>query len=127
MNINYSLLQQRSHIQPVSDAQKNLRIAQELQSLARLQTQEIGYLNQYDQLFRYVSLVLLEAGYELTNHQPHQVLKMICTLYCSEREVEAMIKHRHALKKRMAFEVLPAMQDVLAQCISRITQYITSL
>lgn len=117
MNINYSLLQQRVQIQPIDDAQKKLRMTQEVQSLARLKTQDVSYLNQYDQLFRYVSLALLKAGYDLTKHQPHQVLKAICALYCSEREVEAMIKHRHALKKRMAFDVLPEMQETLTQCI----------
>lgn len=117
MHINYSLLKQRAQIQPICDAQKKQRILQEHQSLERLKVQGYSYLNQYDQLFRYISLVVLEAGYDLTNHQPHQVLKMICSLYCPEIEVEAMIKHRHALKKRMVFDVFAVEQKTLTQCI----------
>lgn len=117
MNLDYSILQQREQIQLISGEKKAIRLQQEQQHLNRLKAQENGYLNQYDQLFRYVNLALLDAGYDLTNHQPHQVLKAVCLQYGSVSEVNEMVQHRHALKKRITFDVLPTAQQTLTLCV----------
>jgi len=93
-------LQSMGRIVRIHPMQMNQRIDQEVSSLLRLKRCESSYLNQYDQLFRLVSIWLLIEGYDLTNHQPHQVLKMVCLLNCSDRNIEKMIEQRHLLKKQ---------------------------
>lgn len=71
----------------------------EQRSLDRLQRlPSRTYLQEYDLLFRYVSLWLVEQGYELTNKQPHRVLTQVCEQFMSHPQVQEVIKCRHALK-----------------------------
>ena len=70
-------------------------------SLKRLQQQPASYLNHYDQLFRHVSLWLLQHGYNLTDYQPHQSLMLVTRQWACEQQLRLMIKRRHALKKRL--------------------------
>ena len=71
-------LLQMKRIQSVSQLQVELRYQQEMNSLSRLCQQKSSYLNRYDQLFRYITLWLLQHGYDLTDYQPHQTLKAVC-------------------------------------------------
>ena len=56
------------------------------------------YLQEYDVLFRRVSLWLLDQGYTLSNYQPHQVLVQVCALFAPREKVRVMVGCRHALK-----------------------------
>ena len=100
-------LQQQGRIQAISVAEANQRFMHEQHSLCRLQQRNASYLNDYDQLFRLISMWLLQQGYDLTNLQPHQVLKAICHFYCPELQIEQVIQHRHVLKKGMTTDVSP--------------------
>lgn len=101
-------LQQSQHIQPVDSVTALPLIQQEKASLKRLQQQPSSFLNQYDQLFRYVSLWLLQQGYSLTSYQPHQTLLQITTLWGCQEQIRFVIKRRHYLKKRINLQ--PASQ-----------------
>ena len=72
-NILLGLIQQQ-RLKVISASQQQLRLSNEIQSLAQLKSRSEGFLNAYDQLFRYISIWLLIRGYDLTNNQPHQVL-----------------------------------------------------
>ena len=56
------------------------------------------YLQDYDLLFRHVSLWLSTQGYELTNKQPHLVLAKVCGQLAPRTSVGEVIRCRHALK-----------------------------
>ena len=88
---------EKKHIRSI-DAQR-LRQLHELMTLKKLQHRKQSYLNDYDQLFRYVTLWLLQQGYDLTQHEPHQVLKSICLFHCPDVDIQGFIQHRHQLKK----------------------------
>ena len=92
---------EKKRIRSIDAQQLQQRQQQELMSLKRLQQCKSNYLNDYDQLFRYVTLWLLQQGYDLTNHEPHQVLKSICLFYRSDVDIQGFIQHRHQLKKGM--------------------------
>jgi hypothetical protein len=71
----------------------------ELQSLFRLQKKEPkGYLTNYDILFRYVSIWLLQQGYVLTNTNPHVVLRELCSCFIDNCIISEIISSRHHLK-----------------------------
>jgi hypothetical protein len=71
----------------------------EQRSLDRLQRlPSRTYLQEYDLLFRYVSLWLVEQGYELTNKQPHQVLAQVCEQFASREQVKEIVRCRHEFK-----------------------------
>ena len=108
-------LQQQGRIQAITVVEANQRFIDEQHGLCRLQQRDPGYLNHYDQLFRLISMWLLQQGYELTNLQPHQVLKAICHFYCPELQIEQVIQHRHALKKGMTTDVSPTTWHQLRQ------------
>ncbi|MDQ9021829.1 hypothetical protein RFI02_12005 [Acinetobacter sichuanensis] len=95
-----SNLHQIGRIVPVHPTQMNQRIDDEIVSLNRLQQRNPCYLNQYDQLFRLITVWLLTQGYDLTNYQPHQVLKAVCLLNCPDWDIEKVIEQRHLLKKQ---------------------------
>lgn len=88
-------------IEPVSALDAQQLTLKEHQSLAQLQCKPSGFLNQYDQLFRYVALWLLQRGYALTDHQPHQSLLCINQQWACEQQINNVIKRRHQLKKRL--------------------------
>lgn len=94
-------LQQKQQIEPVSRVAALSCIQQEQASLKRLQQQPGSFLNQYDQLFRYVSLWLLQQGYVLTGHQPHQALLQVTAQWACSQQIRSMINSRHRLKKRI--------------------------
>ncbi|UOQ76527.1 hypothetical protein MUN84_18615 [Hymenobacter sp. 5516J-16] len=72
---------------------------QEQRSIERLLARpRRTYLQEYDLLFRYVSLWLLERGYVLTGYQPHQVLMRVCCQHISPALVKEVVQSRHALK-----------------------------
>ena len=106
---NIQLQQQRLVI--LSDSRLlNMRLQQEKQALQRLQQQSTDYLNQYDQLFRLLSLMLLSQKFDLTNHQPHQVLKNTLEHLFPNIDVYRVVQQRHRLKKRLTTK-----QDAVAQ------------
>ena len=71
----------------------------EQRSFERLQRLPVRtYLQEYDLLFRYVSLWLVEQGYELTNKQPHQILARVCEQFVPAGQVQEVIRCRHQLK-----------------------------
>jgi hypothetical protein len=90
---------EKKRIKAIDAQHTNQRQQQEITSLEQLQQRPVSYLNDYDQLFRYVALWLLQQGYDLTNHEPHQVLKSICLLNRPYMDVQVLIQHRHQLKK----------------------------
>ncbi len=109
-------LQKQGRICSITTVQMPQRLAQEQQSLNRLQQCESSYLNVYDQLFRLVSIWLLQQGYDLTNFQPHQVLKMVCCVHFPDLAIESMVQHRHELKKGQSEEVSKAAWADLQHC-----------
>lgn len=100
-NILLGLIQQQ-RLKVISASQQQLRLSTEIQRLAQLKSRSEGFLNAYDQLFRYISIWLLIRGYDLTNNQPHQVLKAVCILNCSNWEIDKIIYQRHQLKKKLS-------------------------
>ena len=110
------LLQQQQRIIQINPVQQKFRILAEVQSLNKLQKQVSSYLNDYDQLFRLVSIWLLVRGYDLTNYQPHQVLKAVSLLQCASCEIERMIQIRHQLKKGGSFTVDQVSATDLKHC-----------
>lgn len=110
------LLEQQQRIIRVDQMQKKQRISEEIQNFTRLQEKVSGYLNLYDQLFRLITIWLLERGYDLTNYQPHQVLKGVCLLHCSDCDLERVIQLRHQLKKGMLFSVYSDCAEDLQHC-----------
>ncbi|HQZ59670.1 MAG TPA: hypothetical protein PLQ39_08280 [Acinetobacter sp.] len=115
-------LQQQGRICRIDAVQKAQRLAQEQHSLVRLQQRESSYLNVYDQLFRLVSIWLLQQGYDLTNFQPHQVLKMVCRVHFSTLAIESMVQHRHELKKGQTQAVSKAAWADLQHCYQYFSQ-----
>jgi hypothetical protein len=94
MHLTY--LHQTGHLLPATDAAYWQR---EQRALAALQRQpQPTYLQQYDLLFRWVSLWLLQRGYRLSGHQPHQVLARVCEQFASAELVRGLVRGRHALK-----------------------------
>lgn len=109
--------QQQDHrIVAISVWMQQKRIEEEQYRLLKLQRECPDYLNLYDQLFRLVTLWLLEQGFDLTNHQPHQVLKVICRLYCPTLSIDLMVQHRHQLKKGFIRQVAVSELQTLQQC-----------
>lgn len=92
-------LLQMKRIQSVSQLQVELRYQQEMNSLSRLCQQKSSYLNRYDQLFRYITLWLLQHGYDLTDYQPHQTLKAVCLSHFPNWDIEEVVRQRHLLKR----------------------------
>lgn len=86
----YQLLE-KNRIKEINAQHAKQRQQQELMSLKQLQQRQPTYLNDYDQVFRYVALWLLQQGYDLTNHEPHQVLKNICLFHRPYVDVEGLI------------------------------------
>lgn len=73
--------------------------AHEQRALAALmRVRHRTYLQEYDVLFRRVSLWLLDQGYILSNYQPHQVLIQVCALFAPREKAREMVGCRHALK-----------------------------
>ena len=91
--------QNMGRLVPIHPTQMNQRIDEEISGFVRLKQRYPSYLNQYDQLFRLVTVWLLVQGYDLTNYQPHQVLKAVCLLNCPDWGIEQIIEQRHLLKK----------------------------
>ena len=82
-------LQQSGHL--LTSCDNDIR-KQEQRVLARLQhIPKPTFLQEYDQLFRWVSLWLLDHGYRLSNLQPHQVLALVCEQFATRAEVREMI------------------------------------
>lgn len=92
---------EKNRIQSLDTQHLQRRQQQELMSLKQLQQRQPNYLNDYDQLFRYETLWLLQQGYDLTPHEPHQVLKNVCLFHLPDVDIQSLIKHRHQLKKGM--------------------------
>lgn len=92
---------EKKRIQSLDAKHLQRRQQQELMSLKQLQQRQPNYLNDYDLLFRYVTLWLLQQGYDLTHHEPHQVLKSVCLFHRPDVDVQSLIQHRHQLKKGM--------------------------
>ncbi len=115
-NILLGLIQQQ-RLKVISASQQQLRLSTEIQSLAQLKSRSEGFLNAYDQLFRYISIWLLIRGYDLTNNQPHQVLKAVCILNCSNWEIDKIIYQRHQLKKKLSTLVNQATYLELQYCL----------
>lgn len=96
-------LQRDKRIKPVSQTH-DLRL-QETLSLRRLRAARSlidprsVYINAYDRLFRHISLTLLSHNCALSDHQPHQTLRSIASLYKKPSHVSQMIALRHRLKK----------------------------
>lgn len=104
-------------IQSVNQTTALQRIQQEQQQLKKLQTNIPSYLNQYDQLFRWMSLALLQHGFDLTQHQPHQVLKAWLTQFFPQHAIDTLISHRHQLKKKISQQVDSEIQLILCQVL----------
>ncbi|RFP64360.1 hypothetical protein D0N36_14315 [Hymenobacter lapidiphilus] len=84
------------HLRPLADEHYR---RQEQQSLLRLLANpRRTFLQDYDVLFRYVSLWLLARGYVLSNHQPHQVLSRVCGQLAPPALVQQVVSSRHAIK-----------------------------
>ncbi|MCH7306280.1 hypothetical protein MMP74_18185 [Acinetobacter sp. NIPH 1869] len=98
-------LQQQGRIRKVQSCEKLQRFEQEQEGLVCLQQRQGGYLNLYDQLFRLITMWLLQQDYDLTNHQPHQALKAVCRIHCPDLVIESVVQHRHELKKGLITEV----------------------
>ena len=89
-------LQQSGHL--LTGCDNDIR-KQEQRVLVRLQRiPKPTFLQEYDQLFRWVSLWLLDRGYRLSNFQPHQVLALVCEQFATRAEVREMIRCRHLMK-----------------------------
>lgn len=116
----YQQFIQNGQIKPITPTQQCLRINEELKQLQRLKQQPSNYLNEYDQLFRLVSLLLLDHGYDLTNHQPHQLLKQVCHSHCPNTAIEKMIQHRHDIKKGWVTGTCAESLMVLQYCSNRL-------
>lgn len=114
----YKKLLHKTQIKKVSAIERHQRILQETSQLQQLKQHEPSYLNMYDQLFRHISLVLLKDGYDLTNYQPHQVLKAYCYLHQPMMQVNEMISQRHALKKNMISTLCKENQNTLKACLA---------
>ena len=119
----YQMLEKK-RIRIINPEQLQICQQQQIDSLKLLQQRQSSYLNYYDQLFRYVNLWLLQKGYTLTNHEPHQVLKSICLLHCPEIDIQTLVQHRHHLKKGLLknsdskhWEKLVFCLDKLKSCI----------
>lgn len=94
--------QKLGRLVPVHVTHIRKRLDEEYQSLSYLKQHKQDYLNQYDQLFRFITIWLLGKGYDLTNHQPHQVLKAVCLYNCPDWDIDLIVQQRHLLKKRFA-------------------------
>lgn len=114
----FAMQQNTGRIATIHPVQINLRIDEEIESLKRLKRRSPCYLNQYDQLFRLMTVWLLGHGYDLTNHQPHQVLKDICLLNCPQLPIEQMIQQRHQLKKQFVADPSTSSIQALQQCLN---------
>ena len=100
------------------------RQQQELQGLQVLQRRADGsFLNQYDQLFRYVSLFLLHQGYDVSVQKPHQSLRVVCQQLApqaGEAEIASMIQMRHHLKHGRRFKADAATEHTLTLCLQAV-------
>lgn len=67
---------------------------------ARLRRLPDGYLRDYDLLFRQVTRYLLAQGLDVDQHHPHRTLAAILGHLggVTAKDIEAMVRHRHALK-----------------------------
>lgn len=111
-------------IQRIDQAKQQQRLKQEQAQLQTLQRASASYLNQYDQLFRLVSIELLILGYDLTNVQPHQVLKAVLLFHFPQIDVNAMIQHRHELKKQIRRDVLALHQQNLLHVLDAMQSHL---
>lgn len=94
------------------------RIQNEISELNYIKNKKPGYLNQYDQLFRLINLWLLVRGYDLSNYQPHQVLKAVCLLNCTKGvAIHSMIQQRHQLKHQISTFLDPQAERDLQHCV----------
>lgn len=115
---------QQQRVQALNVSQLQLRIGEEIQSLRQLKARKECFLNRYDQLFRYISLWLLVRGYDLTNYQPHQVLKTVCVLHCPDWEMDKIIRQRHQLKKKLSPMVSQDTYVELQHCLQYFQHYL---
>ena len=111
-------LLQCKRIQSVNPQQVEQRFQQENKSLAKLCQHKPSYLNRYDQLFRYITIWLLQHGYDLTDHQPHQTLKVVCLSHLPHKNIEQIIRERHLLKKGSKLNAEPNVDRELQQCLN---------
>lgn len=89
-------LLQSGHLVAASSESYQQREQRGLDRLLRLPVRT--YLQDYDLLFRHVSLWLSTQGYELTDKQPHLVLAKICGQLAPRTSVGEVVRCRHALK-----------------------------
>lgn len=108
---------EKNRIQSLDTQHLQRRQQQELMSLKQLQQRQPNYLNDYDQLFRYVTLWLLQQGYDLTHHEPHQVLKNVCLFHLPDVDIQDLIQHRHQLKKGMIQKSDAKLWEELVFCL----------
>ena len=111
-------LLQWKRIEPVNSKQAEQRFQQEKQSLSKLCQHKPSYLNRYDQLFRYITMWLLQHGYDLTDYQPHQTLKAVCLLHFPHKDIEQIIRERHLVKKGLKLNAEPNVGRELQQCLN---------
>ena len=111
-------LLQMKRIQSVSQLQVELRYQQEMNSLSRLCQQKSSYLNRYDQLFRYITLWLLQHGYDLTDYQPHQTLKAVCLSHFPNWDIGEVVRQRHLLKKGLKLNPESDVDQELQHCVN---------
>lgn len=108
---------EKNRIQSLDTQHLQRRQQQELMSLKQLQQRQPNYLNDYDQLFRNVTLWLLQQGYDLTPHEPHQVLKNVCLFHLPDMDIQGLIQHRHQLKKGMIQKSDAKLWEELVFCL----------
>lgn len=77
----------------------NRRIIEEEKSLFIL-TKKNDFLSLYNQLIRYMFLILLKKGYDIKQSKVHPALKVFLSAYLSidEKEISRIISARHAMK-----------------------------
>lgn len=118
-------LQNKSMIIKINKIEIENRMAQEINQYFILGNKyentcnnKYKYLLLYDQLFRLVNIWLLSYNMDLTNHQPHQVLRRVSMYYCPTLPIYEIIQHRHDLKKGVGSEVNRGLFGDLQQCLN---------
>lgn len=86
----------------------------------RLRRLPDGYLRDYDLLFRQVTRYLLAQGLDVGQHHPHRTLATILSLLgrATTKDIETMIRHRHALKYDPTTPQDEAARDVLQRFLT---------
>lgn len=114
-------LQQSGHLLRVADSYYRFEEERALNRLLKIQPRT--FLQDYDVLFRYVSIWLLEQGYVLTNYQPHQVLARVCEQVIDRQQVSELIRCRHELK----YDGLPATKGGSAALLQLLSHFCKTL